>query len=225
MNEHIERSFIDIIDTRRMEERLHQAQKMAVFGRMARGIAHDFNNILAIINGYTEILLGEDKIPGQVEHGLREIRKACVKATEMTGQILSFWPKEFSRPKATHLHHIIRNAEKMLLRLLRRGVALRLDLCADTDLITLAPCQIEKLLIELVLSTQDAFPQGGNIIIQTTNSVVNPGTDSTLCDLKPGLYLILQVRDSGGRTAMSHAFCLDPLEQIVPDALNANSEA
>ena len=42
---------------RRLEEDLRDARRLEAVGRLAGGVAHDFSNILAVITGYSELML------------------------------------------------------------------------------------------------------------------------------------------------------------------------
>jgi signal transduction histidine kinase len=46
---------------------------MEAIGTLAGGIAHDFNNILSVIIGYTELILMNGDVDGEVRQNLKEI--------------------------------------------------------------------------------------------------------------------------------------------------------
>jgi two-component system cell cycle sensor histidine kinase/response regulator CckA len=211
MGEYIEGSFIDITQQKQLEQQLRQSQKMEALGRMAGGIAHDFNNIIAVIKGYIDMLLTEEQIPAQTAAGLLEIKKANQRASEMTQQLLSFSRKPSIVAEPVHLDELIRESNKMLLRLIRTNISLCLELNAEYDRVTVCPGQIEQILINLILNAVHAMPEGGRIEISTENYELREQKAGQLGGLQAGIYFLMRVADNGcGMDGQTKEKAFDP---------------
>jgi len=82
-------SVADVTQEEEMREALLRKQKVETIGILAGGIAHDFNNILAVILGH----IGLAKMRIVDPHSRLPVEKAeqaCIRAREMTGQLLAF---------------------------------------------------------------------------------------------------------------------------------------
>ena len=104
----------DITERRRAEEerasleaQLRQAQKMDAIGSLAGGITHDFNNILAVVNGYSDLVLrrlaDDDPLRPQIE----EIARAGEKAAALTRQLLAFTRRQVLEPRVLDLNEVV----------------------------------------------------------------------------------------------------------------------
>ena len=180
-----------------LEQQLRQSQKMEAIGRLAGGVAHDFNNLLTAINGYSSLALQRANPDDRLRGYLEEIKKAGERAATLTRQLLAFGRKQMLKPVVLNLNDVVSDLNKMLRRLI--GEDIRFNARFDPDLkpIKADPGQIEQVLVNLVVNSRDAMPQGGNLTIETANFESDAEFAGKHLGLAPGHYVMLAVSDSG----------------------------
>lgn len=186
------------IEKEKIREQLYQSQKMEVIGKLAGGIAHDFNNLLTAINGYADSAMKKLNRDHPVFNEIEIIKDCGLRAAALTKQLLGFSRKQIMEKKVIDLNDIIRNLNKMLLRLLGDDISLRLE-CAENEkcLVYADTSQIEQVLVNLIVNARDAMPGGGTIIVKTENCFVDENTAEKLQLNQAGEYKVLSVQDSG----------------------------
>jgi PAS domain S-box-containing protein len=186
----------DITERKRLEEQLRQSQKMEAIGQLAGGIAHDFNNMLTVINGYSEILLKKE-FPAEVLNYIQEIRKASIRATRLTSQLLAFSRKQIIQPKIINLNQIITDQIQMLRRLLGEDVEISTYLDPQLYSVKADIGQIEQIIMNIVINARDAMPLGGKLTIETGNVQLNNEYKRLQTESKSGDYAMLSISDTG----------------------------
>jgi signal transduction histidine kinase/CheY-like chemotaxis protein len=177
-----------------VEEQLRQSQKMEALGRLAGGVAHDFNNLLTVILIYSEILLQALEQDDPMRKQIEEISKAGNRATSLTRQLLAFSRKQILQPKAVNLNSVIEEIRDMLRRLIGEDIELVTQLDPGLNTVKADPGSIEQVIMNLTLNCRDAMPQGGSVVIETANVVLNGANGPPNLH---GPYVSLTVRDSG----------------------------
>ena len=195
----------DITERRQAEEErlrllasLQQSEKIESIGTLAGGIAHDFNNILGIILGNAELAM--DDIPewNPARHNLDEARRACLRAKEVVGQILSFSRKSVVEQKPINLVPVVKESLKFLRASIPASVDIRENFSNDIDNILGDSAQIQQILINLCTNASHAMENEGGILeIALENTEIDEDTVSRHSDLNPGSYVHLRVTDTG----------------------------
>lgn len=186
---------------RKAEEQFLQAQKMECVGRLACGAAHDFNNILTAIFGYCELMLENMSPEDSRNEDIGEIKKAGERAATLTRQLLAFSRHQVVQMKVLDLNAIVVDMEKMLLRLIGEDVVLDGRLEKNLGRIKSDHGHIEQVILNLAVNARDAMPEGGKIIIETSNTELDAAYAAAHADVAPGPYVLLAVSDTG--TGMS----------------------
>jgi signal transduction histidine kinase/CheY-like chemotaxis protein len=154
---------------RRLEEELRDARRLEAVGRVAGGVAHDFSNILAVITGYSELMLKRMDPTDPLRTGAESIRKAAVWGLNLTQHMLATSRAALPRPSALDLNTVVTGLVRTLQPLLGEGIEVALQLDPGLGGITASAEPLEQALMNLVLNARDAMPAGGRITIETGN--------------------------------------------------------
>src|SRR5205823_3821880 len=114
MAEHIKEAFFDV-DLATGTALYVSPTWAEIWGRrLAGGVAHDFNNLLTAMLGSADLVL-ETLAPGAPERDdVQEIRKAALRAGELTRQLLAFSRQQVLAPRVLDLNALAANMEKLL---------------------------------------------------------------------------------------------------------------
>jgi two-component system, cell cycle sensor histidine kinase and response regulator CckA len=182
---------------RQLEDQLRQAQKMEAVGMLAGGIAHDFNNLITIINGYSQMVLGNLPSDDENRSSVEQIMKAGERAAELTRQLLAFSRRQVARPKALDLNTVVAGTAVMLRRLIGEHIELRIVEGPDLGKVHADPGQLEHVILNLAVNSRDAMPNGGTLIIETQNVEMEEPYVGPNVRMRPGQYVMLAVTDTG----------------------------
>jgi two-component system, cell cycle sensor histidine kinase and response regulator CckA len=188
----------DITERRRLEDQLRHVHKMEAVGQLAGGVAHDFNNVLTVIQGFSDLVLGELPATHVLVQPVSEIKRAGQRATELTGQLLAFSRKAVVCPILLDLNEVVADAENLLRRLIGEDIDFTATLDPGLWRVEADPVQIDQLLLNLVSNARDAMPLGGSLSVETRNVVVGVGEHvERRLPVPPGSYVCLSVADTG----------------------------
>jgi two-component system, cell cycle sensor histidine kinase and response regulator CckA len=182
---------------RQREEQLRQAQKMEAVGRLSGGIAHDFNNLLGVIIGYSEAMEVRLASDDPLRKNAQEIRKAGERAAALTQQLLAFSRQQVLQPKVLDLNAVVIDIGKMLRRLIGADIELTTRLASQLGSVRADQSQVEQVIVNLVVNARDAMPDGGKLLIETSNVEISETLARSLPFLRPGPHVLLTVADTG----------------------------
>jgi signal transduction histidine kinase len=184
-------------ERKRLEAQFIEAQKMEVVGQLAGGVAHDFNNVLAVIMGYSDLIVQDLGPDHPLQKYAEEIRHAAKRAAGLTQQLLIFSRKQTVQAVALDLNEVVESMEKMLRRLVDENVEMTVVRGEQIGHVKADSGYVWQVLMNLVVNARDAMPNGGKLVIETSNATLDEDYAETHPDVTPGDYVLLSVRDTG----------------------------
>jgi two-component system cell cycle sensor histidine kinase/response regulator CckA len=176
----------------RLELELRQTERLDAIGQLAGGVAHDFNNLLGVILGHTELALAAIPPDHPARADLEGIRHAAQRGAALTRQLLIFSRLEPSQPETLDLNTVVTDTERLLRRTIGEDIDFVTLLDPDLRPVTIDRSKLEQILLNLVVNSRAAMPDGGRLTIETTNTDPATGTNT---QMRP--HVRLTVTDTG----------------------------
>lgn len=185
-------SFVrDIKQERERAKALEESKRLEALGRLTAGIAHDFNNLLTVISVNLQ-LIDMSVHTRDMKRKVQAALLATNMGAKLNQRLTGMAQKRQLSATPLNLNSVVRG----LYDILRIGVGerstLNLALASDLRLTNVDVSEAENMLINLIINSRDAMPEGGLLNIVTANVDIEAAGN-----LPAGSYVMLSVRDTG----------------------------
>lgn len=156
----------DVTRERARERQMLQDNKMIAVGQLAAGVAHEIRNPLGIIRNYCYILKNSSDYERNIlDHAIASIEGAVDKSSRIIDNLLHFSRISNNTRETVNLGEFIRSIislEGNLLEARQINVSIEGE---DGIFFYTIPESLEIILINLILNSADAMPEGGDLKI------------------------------------------------------------
>ncbi len=183
-------SFVNISDKEVPEEELLRTRMYDAIGLLANRIANDFNAMLSVILGHLSITkLETDE---KVRENLTNIEQMVRQTRSVTQQLLAFTKGGAPVKCVMELPELTRETVASVLQ--DSNCICRFLFSDDLHPVHADPNQLEQVVRNLLLNSQEAMPDGGVIEMSAWNETVRQDGAGPL---KAGEYVRLRIKDEG----------------------------
>jgi two-component system cell cycle sensor histidine kinase/response regulator CckA len=170
---------------------------MELVGQLAGGIAHDFNNVLSAIMMATDFLLNAHKPTDPSFQDIIQIKQNANRAASLVRHLLAFSRKQTLRPQVLDVGEVLSDLTMLLRRLI--GEKVTLDVVHGRDLwpVKADISQFEQVVINLAVNARDAMPEGGRLVLKTSNITAPDCARFRAKGMPAADYVLVEVSDTG----------------------------
>lgn len=161
-------TLIDITERKKLEERMYHTEKLASIGTLAGGVAHEINNPLAIILGFSDLMLEKVSKDSEFYDLLTTIHKHGTNAKRIVENLLSFVRYKEQREENVDIHKSL--TEVLTVKgntLTVNNIQVKTDLEESLLLVKGDPGELQQAFFNIVNNAISAMNGGGELMIRT----------------------------------------------------------
>ncbi len=188
----------DFTEAKHLDAQLRQSQKLEAVGQLTGGIAHDFNNMLSAIIGNLDLIEdGGGIMDDSDRESIAIASRAALRGAELTHRLLAFSRQQELDAEKTQINEILPKFCRLAERTIGEDITIKMKLATGLWPVMVDASQLENALLNLAINARDAMPDGGQLVIETDNNVLEDDDEVTFDDLAPGDYVMIAVSDNG----------------------------
>jgi len=185
----------DITERKKMEEeQMYNTEKLASLGKLAAGVAHELNNPMAIILGFTDLLL-ENAEPGSKNREMLEtVEKQAFNCKRILESLLGFAryreKTEYATDANTDIEKVLSVVENMLAT---KNIKLEMNLVKDLPKVRGDSGHLQQVFMNLITNAAATMEGGGVLTISTR--LIEPGNRVEILFKDTGYGIKREYRD------------------------------
>ena len=158
----------DITARKSMEDQLINMEKLASVGTLAAGVAHEINNPIAVILGFSEILLEQTAEMPDIQETLKIIEEEGLKCKKIVENLLTFARTPERAETSTNISEALGKMVMVVKNtMLTNKIRLESDIAADLPRVQGDPQELQQVFINLINNAVGAMKGGGVLKIRT----------------------------------------------------------
>src|SRR5690606_33475608 len=130
------------------------------------GVAHDFNNLLMAVIGNLDLLRKHVRSEPRFVRLIDGAMQGAQRGAALTQRLLAFARRQDLKVEPTDLAQLLRGMNDLIERSIGRQIELVMDLPEGLPSVLVDSNQIELAVLNLVVNSRDAMPNGGRLTIE-----------------------------------------------------------